>query len=258
MTDSTNNSTEREFIDLSPWGENPRNVEELVFLQGPHGLGPELLEALRIFSDTLRGMRSLHDLGPCVMVFGSAAIGEEHPFYPAAVSLGAGLARAGLSVLTRGGPGLMEAVNRGAQQAGGRSIGCGMKLHINQMHNRYIDRSIEFRHWFLWRLLILKYACALVALPDGLDAVAPIVEAATLIRSGRMKPLPVVLVGRSYWAPLLATLAQRPSSVGPAGPVSGSVPHVTDSIDEALQLASGPALELYDRTRGRSRPPSSS
>ena len=249
MTNPTINPVERAFLDLSPWGENPRNLEELNFLRGPHGRGPELAEALRMFSDCLRGMRALRGLGPCVMVFGSAAIGEEHPFYPAAVALGAGLARAGLTVMTRGGPGLMEAVNRGAQQAGGRSIGCGMKLHINQMHNAYLDSVIEFRHWFLWQMLTLKYSCAIVALPDGLDAVAPIVEAATLTRSGRMKPLPVVLVGQSYWAPLLAALAQRPSSGEPAGPGPASGPHATDSVDEALGSVCGPALELYRRTR---------
>src|SRR5262249_2111626 len=140
------------------WGKTPGAPEEIEFLRGPQRRSSELWRAIRIFGEFMRGFRALHFVGPCVTVFGSARFPETHPYYVVGRQLGARLARAGFTVMTGGGPGIMEAANRGAREVGGRSVGCNIELPQEQQPNPYLDRWITFRHFFVRKVMLVKYS----------------------------------------------------------------------------------------------------
>jgi uncharacterized protein (TIGR00730 family) len=181
-------------------------ASELVFLEGPHARGREFWTLLRILRDFIAGFRVLHFVGPCVTVFGSARFEEGHPSYAIAREVGRRIARLGFTVMTGGGPGLMEAANRGARDAGGRSVGCNIVLPREQRPNRYLDRAVTCRYFFVRKVLLFKYSYAFVALPGGLGTLDELTEALTLIQTGKIAGFPVVLIGEHYWRPLLAML----------------------------------------------------
>jgi hypothetical protein len=176
------------------------------FLEGPGSRGSEFLRVLRIAGEFVRGFRSLHFVGPCVTVFGSARFGPEHPAYAMARDVGARLARTGFTVITGGGPGIMEAANRGAQEAGGRSIGCNIELPKEQAPNPYLDQFVTFRYFFVRKVMLIKYSYAFVVLPGGFGTLDELFEAATLIQTGKIQSFPVILMGTEYWQPLRQTL----------------------------------------------------
>ncbi|HYB44324.1 MAG TPA: TIGR00730 family Rossman fold protein, partial [Candidatus Methylomirabilis sp.] len=175
----------------SRWGKATAAPEIAQFLQGPQRRGFELARALRIFAELMRGFRSFHFLGPCVTVFGSARFGEHHPYYGLAREVGAGLARSGFTVMTGGGPGIMEAANRGAKEAGGRSVGCNIELPEEQRPNGYLDRWITFRYFFVRKLMLIKYSYAFVAMPGGFGTLDELFETATLIQTGKIRDFPI-------------------------------------------------------------------
>jgi hypothetical protein len=146
------------------WGKVAGPPEEVRFLEGPQRRRFELARALRIFFEFIHGFRKLSFVGPCVTVFGSARFGEDHEYYAAARNVGAALARAGFTVMTGGGPGVMEAANRGAKDVGGRSVGCNIELPHEQEPNPYLDRWITFRYFFVRKVMLVKYSYAFVAL----------------------------------------------------------------------------------------------
>src|SRR5262249_14775602 len=154
---------------LSPthWGKGPPAPEEAHFLRGPQKRGFELWRAIKIFFELLRGFRALHFVGPCVTVFGSARFKEDHPQYRAARQVGALLARAGFTVMTGGGPGIMEAANRGAKDVGGKTVGCNIELPQEQKPNPYLDHWVTFRHFYVRKLMLVKYSYAFIAMPGG-------------------------------------------------------------------------------------------
>ncbi|MGH7280666.1 MAG: TIGR00730 family Rossman fold protein [Polyangiaceae bacterium] len=141
--------------------------------------------------------------------FGSARFAEQHPYYALGEELGAGLAEAGMTVMTGGGPGLMESANRGARRAGGRSIGCNIKLPLEQDPNPYLDRMVEFKYFFVRKLMLLKYSYAFVALPGGIGTLDEIFETLVLIQTGKIKQFPLILLGREFWTPLVGMLRER-------------------------------------------------
>ena len=157
----------------------------------------------------MRGFRKLHFVGPCVTVFGSARFTADHAYYVLAREVGQRLARAGFTVMTGGGPGIMEAANRGAKEAGGYSVGCNIELPQEQKPNPYLDRWITFRHFFVRKLMLVKYSYAFIALPGGFGTLDEIFETATLIQTDKIKDFPLVLVGKEYWRPLLDFLRDR-------------------------------------------------
>jgi hypothetical protein len=153
----------------------------------------------RIEEEFIRGFKGLFDLGPAVTVFGSARFKEDHPYYKRARQVGGELARAGFAVLTGGGPGIMEAANRGAHEAGGKSYGLNIILQHEQCANPYVEKSIEFRYFFIRKVMLVKYSCAFVIMPGGLGTLDELYEAATLIQCRKIGPFPVVLVGKKFW-----------------------------------------------------------
>lgn len=187
----------------SRWGKAAGSFDEEQFLQGPQARLQELWRTLRIGREFLRGFRSLHFAGPCVTVFGSARFQEGNRWYTLAREMGGRLARAGFTVVTGGGPGIMEAANRGAREAGGRSVGMNIVLPREQGPNPYLDRFIEFNYFFVRKVMLVKYSYAFVVLPGGFGTLDEIYETAVLIQTGKIENFPLVLMGTEYWRPLL-------------------------------------------------------
>ena len=185
------------------WGKRTPAPEEEVFLEGPHSRGYELFRALRIFRELIHGFRALHFVGPCITVFGSARFKESHPYYRLTRELGAEIANAKFTVMTGGGPGLMEAANRGAKDAHGISVGCNIILPQEQQPNPYLDRWVDFRYFFVRKIMLVKYSYGFVATPGGFGTLDELFEVATLIQTGKIKGFPIVLLGVDYWTPLL-------------------------------------------------------
>lgn len=166
----------------------------------------KLSESWRLFKilgEFVEGVESLHDLGSAVTIFGSARIDEHNPVYHKAYELAAQFVRNGFAVITGGGGGVMEAANRGAAEAGGRSVGLNIRLPYEQIPNQFANVKLEFNYFFIRKLMFVKYASAYIALPGGYGTLDEVSEVMTLIQTKRVKPFPVILVGRDYWSGLL-------------------------------------------------------
>jgi len=188
---------------------------------------------VRIGAEFIRGFRALHFVGPCVTVFGSARFKEGNPHYELAREMGRRIAGMGLTTMTGGGPGIMEAANRGAREAGGRSIGCNIVLPMEQQPNPYVDRFIEFRYFFVRKVMLVKYSYAFVAMPGGFGTLDELFEAVTLVQTRKILGFPVVLMGVAYWSPLLAFLKDTLLAAGTINREDLSIMTVTDSPEEA-------------------------
>jgi uncharacterized protein (TIGR00730 family) len=229
----------------SRWGKGTRDPAEGRFLEGPRARGAELVEAGRIFAECVNGFRRLHFVGPCVTVFGSARFAEDHPYYQLARSVGSRLAEAGFSVMTGGGPGIMEAANRGAKEAGGYSLGSNIKLPIEQKPNEYLDRFVEFRYFFVRKLLLEKYSSAFIAMPGGIGTLDEIFETSVLIQTGKMKNFPFVLMGKSFWTPLVDYLREHMLSAKTIDPGDVIRWLITDSPEEAVAAIRGRVMKDF-------------
>ncbi len=220
----------------SAWGKITSSIEERRFLAGPRTRREELARAVRIFLETIRGFRHLHFAGPCVTVFGSARFAEDHRYYQLGREMGRRIAGLGLTTMTGGGPGIMEAANRGARDVGGRSIGCNIKLPMEQEPNPYVDRFVEFRYFFVRKVMLVKYSVAFVVLPGGFGTMDEAFEVATLIQTGKVESFPIVLMGMDYWAPLRefiagSMVAERTISASDVDLIT-----FTDDPDEAISV----------------------
>jgi uncharacterized protein (TIGR00730 family) len=229
-------------------------VADRVLLEGPHSRHTDLWLVLTAVRDFIRGFRALHFVGPCVTVFGSARFGERHPYYLLGRHVGARVSRLGFTVMTGGGPGLMEAANRGAREAGGRSVGCNIHLPHEQAPNAYLDRSVTCEHFFVRKVLLFKYSYAFVALPGGIGTMDELFEALTLIQTGKIESFPIVLIGKEYWRPLTGLL-DRMVAEAAVGPADLELLLVTDDLDEAMRHLELHAIERFGlRTRRPPRP----
>lgn len=210
-------------------------MAETRFFAGPHSRSRELRFALHVFLEFIRGFRSLHFVGPCVTVFGSARFTEDHRYYAVARELGSALARLGFTVMTGGGPGIMEAANRGTKDAGGRSVGCNIRLPVEQKPNRYLDRWVTFDHFFVRKVLLFKYSYAFVIMPGGLGTTDELFEALTLIQTGKISNFPIIVHGKEYWRDV-AELMRKMVENGTAGKSDMDLLYFTDSIEETMDI----------------------
>lgn len=203
-------------------------------MYGPASRRTELRRAFRIFKECIRGFRAFHFVGPCVTVFGSARFAQGHPYYEMARQTGANLARVGFTVMTGGGPGIMEAANRGAKEGGGPSVGCNIQLPLEQEPNQYLDRWVEFRYFFVRKLMLVKYSFGFVVLPGGLGTLDELFEMAVLIQTGKIKNFPVVMMGKDFWQGCLGHLRAFVRA-GTLDAEDISRIHLTDSPEEAVE-----------------------
>lgn len=238
----------------STWGKHVPSTEERKFLEGPQTRSHEFFRAVRIFLEFIKGFRALHFVGPCVTVFGSARFGREHPYYGVAREVGGALAREGFTVMTGGGPGLMEAANRGAQETGGRSVGCNIRLPKEQQPNAFLDTFVEFRYFFVRKVMLAKYSYAFVALPGGFGTLDELFEIATLIQTGKIRNFPVVLVGVEYWKPLLEFLRGTLVAMGTIDEADFERLTLTDSPEEAVLRVRDGTVKKFGLTYGPGAP----
>lgn len=226
---------------------NESRSAELRFLEGPKSRWFELRRALRVFGELLRGFRHLHFAGPCVTFFGSARFREGHRYYELTRQTASAIGAQGWSIMTGGGPGLMEAANRGAKEVGARSIGCNIELPHEQTPNAYLDAMIQFRYFFVRKLMLIKYSYAFVVLPGGFGTMDELYEILTLIQTGKVQDFPVILMGSDYWQPMLQFLR----SMLAAGAIDAQDVDrliVTDDAQKALEAVSACVVRQFGST----------
>ncbi len=202
----------------------------------PAFLDTDPWRALRILSEFVDGFDAMATVGPAVTVFGSARTQPDSPMYELARTIGRKLAEAGYAVITGGGPGTMEAANRGCREGGGLSVGCNIELPHEQSLNRYVDLGVEFRYFFARKTMFVKYADGFVILPGGFGTMDELFEALTLIQTGKVRHFPVVLVGSAYWSGLLDWIRGTLIPNGSVSPQDVALLHVTDDPDEAVDF----------------------
>ena len=209
---------------------------EKLFLSGRRKRGEDLESAVRFFLEFLHGFESFDFDGPCVTVFGSARFQERHRYYELARELGRALATAGYAVMTGGGPGIMEAANRGAKEGGGLSLGCNIKLPWEQKPNPYLDKFIEFEHFFVRKVMLVKYATAFIAMPGGLGTLDELTEILNLIQTAKMRPFPVVLFDSEFWKGFLDWLRGTVLARGFISEEDMNLLRVCDKTEEVMEV----------------------
>jgi uncharacterized protein (TIGR00730 family) len=228
--------------ELSEEEETSAERQEHDFLMEKRTPANERVRLNRIEREFMRGFQSLYDIGPAITAFGSARFHEGHKYYELGVEVGRRFAEAGFAVLTGGGPGMMEAANRGAKESGGTSIGLNILLPHEQDPNPYLDRTIDFHYFFVRKVMLVKYSCAFVCLPGGFGTMDELFEAATLIQCRKIGPFPLILIGADFWS-RLRDFSFQLLGEGAISPEDLGFARITDSPQEAvdLVLASLPA-----------------
>ena len=204
-----------------------------VYLEGPKSRGYELLFAFRVFRQFLKGFRTLHFVGPCITVFGSARFKEDNTYYAAARNFGKMIAEMGFTTMTGGGPGIMEAANRGAFENGGMSVGCNIQLPFEQKENPYLHRSVTFEHFFVRKVLLVKYSYAFVIMPGGFGTMDELFETLTLAQTKTITRFPVILFGKEYYQPLMDVFKKMQED-GTISPEDLDLLLFTDDVEEAM------------------------
>lgn len=225
-------------------------------LSGPRGRLGELSTLCRVMWDLLRGFRALHFAGPAVTIFGSARTQPGTTYYELARKMGAEVAKLGFTVITGGGPGIMEAGNRGAHEAGGRSIGVNIDLPFEQHQNPYLDRSVDMHYFFTRKVILVKYSYAFVVMPGGAGTLDEMFETITLIQTKKIHNFPIILMGKDYWQPLM-DFVDKMAEAGTINPEDPELIFFTDDADEAVAHLKRHAVRqfgLRKRRLPRARP----
>ena len=207
--------------------------KEQVYLEGPKSRRYELGFAWRVFRQFIKGFRTLHFVGHCINVFGSARFKEDHPYYNASREFGKRIAEMGFTTMTGGGPGVMEAANRGAFENGGTSVGCNIQLPFEQQANKYMNKSITFEHFFVRKVLMVKYSYAFIIMPGGFGTMDEFFETLTLVQTKTITQFPIVLFGKEYYSNLW-NYAEFMAQQGTISRDDMKLVLLTDSIDEAM------------------------
>ena len=218
---------------------------EIIFLEGPHSRFKEFKFAFQTMVEFIRGFRALHFIGPCITVFGSARFHEGHPYYELTRKAAGTFAQLGFTILTGGGPGLMEAANRGAKEVGGRSVGCNIQLPVEQKHNPYLDKWVDVKHFFLRKVLLVKYSFAFVVMPGGFGTMDEFFEAITLIQTHKIENFPIIIFGKEYHHELIAYIESMKGQ-GTIGETDDQLFLVTDDIEEAKSLIIEKSIRQYN------------
>ncbi|NJD31168.1 MAG: TIGR00730 family Rossman fold protein [Gammaproteobacteria bacterium] len=209
---------------------------EKLFLSGRRHREADLASAVRFFLEFLEAFESFEATEPCVTVFGSSRFDERHPYYQRAREIGSALARAGYAVMTGGGSGIMEAANRGAKEAGGLSLGCNIQLPREQKPNKYLDRFIQFEHFFARKVMLVKYSRAFVVMPGGFGTLDETMEIATLMQTNKLNHFPLVAVGRDFWDPFETFVREAMVKLGTVSEEEFRVIHRAETAEEVVAL----------------------
>lgn len=209
---------------------------EAQYLAGRNSRTHELFRLIRISYEYLRGMMALHKIGPAITVFGSARFKEGHPYYQMGREVGEVLAKEGFTVITGGGPGIMEAANRGAKDAGGKNVGCNIILPHEQNPNPYLDKVVTFYYFFVRKVMLIKYSYAFVILPGGMGTLDEMSEAITLIQTGKLYDFPVILMGKEYWQGYNQWVQDVLVKNGAVSQSDLSFVHITDDPKEMIRI----------------------
>jgi len=205
---------------------------EIQFLEGPRSRWQEFSFTLKVFFEFIKGFRALHFVGPCITVFGSARFGEDTKDYQKTRELSGELAKLGFTIMTGGGPGIMEAANRGAKDVGGRSVGCNIRLPMEQHHNPYLDKWVTIRYFFVRKTLLIKYSYAFVIMPGGFGTLDEFFETITLIQTHKIFDFPIVIFDKAYHKEILEHI-ELMKNCGAIAPEDLKLYLATDSIEEA-------------------------
>ena len=210
-----------------------KRVREELYLDGPRSRIEEFKFLISVMWNFLKGFRKLHFSGPCITVFGSARFKEDHKYYQVAREIGASIAKLGFTTLTGGGPGIMEAANRGAFEAGGKSIGCNIILPFEQLPNPYTQTNFSVRYFFVRKVLLLKYSYGFVVLPGGFGTMDEFFETLTLIQTGMIRDFPIVLIGKEYFKPM-TNMIEHMIQNKTISPEDLDLVLITDDLKEAM------------------------
>lgn len=224
--------------------QNGKKTEEHNFLEGPQSRWRDFIFTLKVLFEFIKGFRVFHFLGPCVTVFGSARFSEGHPSYDLARQMGRGLAELGFTIMTGGGPGIMEAANRGAKEAEGRSVGCNIVLTHEQKPNSYLDHWVSIDYFFVRKVLLSKYSYAFVVMPGGFGTMDEFFEALTLIQTNKTKRFPVVVIGKEYYREMYDQLMTM-KKMNAIDEKDIDLFLFTDNIEEAINYISKFAIDQF-------------
>ncbi|MEO5642292.1 MAG: TIGR00730 family Rossman fold protein [Bacteroidia bacterium] len=222
--------------------------EERAFLEGPRSRTKDFFFIIRVLIEMIRGFRKLHFVGPCVTVFGSARFKEGHKYYELAREVGKGISKIGFTVMTGGGPGIMEAANRGAREAGGRSVGCNIILPHEQDPNPYLDKWVNIRYFFVRKLLLSKYSYAFVVMPGGFGTLDELSEAMTLVQTGKMLQFPIIVMGIEYHKNFREFI-ERMLEEETISKTDIDLLLFTDSVEEAIEWLDIKAAQKFGLTK---------
>ncbi|MBO6514071.1 MAG: TIGR00730 family Rossman fold protein [Phycisphaerales bacterium] len=236
MTTNTQTEDQHTATTKTDWGKKPPMGGERELLRGPRLRRQELWTALKIFAEFIRGFRQLHFIGPCVTVFGSARFDENHQYYKLAQQTGTALAKAGYAVMTGGGPGIMEAANRGAKEGQGLSLGCNIELPMEQHPNPYLDRFVDFNYFFVRKVMLVKYSTAFIVMPGGFGTLDEVFETLVLIQTKKIERFPIIVMGKEFWSHLQTFIDNALIQGRTIDPIDIDLVQWTDDPNEAVEM----------------------
>lgn len=218
---------------------------EIKFLQGPQSRWEEFKFTIKVMLEFIKGFRALHFTGPCVTVFGSARFKDGHPYYEVTEQLCSRIAELGFTIMTGGGPGIMEAANKGAKAVGGRSVGCNIVLPMEQKPNPYLDKWVNIRYFFVRKTLLIKYSYAFVVMPGGFGTLDEYFEALTLIQTQKISEFPIIIFDTAFHKELVEHIEMmKNKNTISAG--DSKLFLVTDSVDEAVDYLKHNSIQKFN------------
>ena len=221
-----------------------KNQNEVKFLGGRRSRFKEFMSLLSIVFEFVHGFRKLHFLNPCITIFGSARFGEDNLYYQQAREFSQLIAKKGFTIITGGGPGIMEAANRGAKDVSGKSIGCNIELPKEQQPNLYLDFNITLNHFYVRKVLLLKYSYAFAVFPGGFGTMDELFETLTLLQTNKISNFPVVIFGKDYWSKLLEQIKVM-QTIGTISEKDLELFFVTDSVAEGMEYIYTELEKIY-------------
>jgi len=227
---------------------------EIKFLEGPQNRWEEFKFAIKVLFEFIKGLRALHFVGPCVTIFGSARFKENDATYKQTQELSGEIARLGFTIMTGGGPGVMEAANRGAREVGGRSVGCNIVLQHEQKHNDYLDKWVNIKFFFVRKTLLIKYSYAFVVMPGGFGTLDEYFEAVTLIQTKMLKGFPVIIFDKAYHKDIIEHI-ERMKERGTIATEDLDLCLFTDSIEDAIAHIQEKSIKQFGLKAAEKRRP---